>query len=148
MRELLGRIARGWRRRAPLYLLVAAMAVLIVGYLRRQPVDAQVRYRYGRYAAGLRWARMAYYRDDEVALRVRFRYGDTPAPSTQIHRVRLPAGDYEVAIELGRREAGQTGSVGGVEGGEQRVVARLRRLLPLHGPGVVDLFVDPSSDNE
>jgi hypothetical protein len=87
------------------------MAVLVVQHFNRRPVEVEVVYHYGAVTRGLREASLRYRNDDaEVVHRTRLRYSTRPARPTQRHTVRLPRGEYRVAIVLrydGAREAAE-----------------------------------------
>lgn len=131
-----------WRRRIPSYLLLVAMVVLVVGYMRRRPVEVEVVYRFGKLARGLRMARMRYLAGGEEMARVRFSYRVVAAPRRQRHTVALPRGDYDVEIAL---DYGEPGSARRIQRGSvAKRRSKLRRPLIVRGEGEVTIVIDDS----
>lgn len=134
-----------WRRRLPLYLLLVGLGVLVVQYLKRQPVEVRVSYQFGALREGLDAASMRYHDAARVVAHVRFSYRARQAPGTEQHVVRLAPGDYSVMVELGYREATQAASAAKRL---KHVVSTagssltLRRPLIVRSAGAVTVFLD------
>ncbi|MBW2731833.1 MAG: hypothetical protein JRH20_05525 [Deltaproteobacteria bacterium] len=122
-------------RRLPAYLLLMGGAAVLMHYWRQQPHDLDVVYHLGKKAVGLQSLSATYLRGDEVLAMARFSYRTTPAKPEQRHQVRLPPGDFEVALELGYSDVG----------GEKTRIERVRRRILSRGSGEVSVFIADDS---
>ena len=109
-------------------MLIGGLGYLAVRLLQAQPVELQVDYHLEEARHGLVAATLVYRKDGHELRRVRFNYGrHRPAPRVQSHRIKVPRGDLELAIELRYRRASDT--------------VRLRRPLVVSGEGRVSVHV-------
>lgn len=125
-----------WRRRIARWLLLIGLALMILHTFQGRPFEIEVRYDFGEAREGLVQAQMVYFLGDEEVHRVRFDYTSKPPGEAQNHTVKLPKGDYRVAVELTYR-AEPPGSVAGerrrASGGQWTV--EMNRPLIVRGAG-------------
>ncbi len=114
------------RRRIPAYLLLIGMMVIVLAVWRKGPSTVEVGYQLGAAREGLLEATMVYRKGQQDVARVRFTFSRKAAGARLTHQLKLPDGDYDVAIALRYRDSR---------------MARMRRPLLVRGSGPVTVFV-------
>lgn len=144
-----------WRRKLPLWILLAGLGFIIYRLIQAQPVTVDVVYHYGEARGGLMSASMRYIKDpgesgfgeqrsggkgSEELRRVQFRYAVRQAGSTQRHRIQIPEGEYRVQIDL--RYEGEPAR--NMAGGRPVRRVRIQRPLIVSGSGEVNIYITSS----
>jgi hypothetical protein len=93
-----------WRKRLPLFLLLAGVLLVGLNYARHAPRPLLVTYHYGALAPRVQELQVRYLQGDPgqegEMHRALFRYADGRAPSSQTHRFQLPSGPTTVRLRL------------------------------------------------
>lgn len=97
----------GWRRRLARVLLIAGVGIALARFLPSLPRDQSLVFSIGADRSRVRALEATWTREGETEALggVELRFADA-APSRIRHRVRLPNGRYEVAVELATEDDG------------------------------------------